>query len=330
MAECGRASAAEPGRLFGALAGSRGESGGCVAADRDAAEKSLAAEGAAREQLSAGAATDCATSCDVAASDKIGTCVFAAYGSARPGTASSIAVAFRAVEQAVAPLACEIAYTSAPVVRALERRGELAPALEDVLGRVCAAGAGRIAVQPAYLMDGWAMSDLAERVRTACGERALLGRPLLSCLLDARMLAAALSERYPQQDATAQLFIAHGESWPQGTKPSERAGGFDALAAVHAELARRGRTDVLQLTMADAPAVVQRVRELGVRRVRIIPLMLTAGHHVECQLFGADPGSFASRLASAGFEVETCDEGLFDLPAVRGLLAEHARELCRA
>lgn len=282
-----------------------------------------------RENLSAVDGTRRADSCDATASGGFDSVVFAAYGSARPGAASSIAAAFCAVEQAVAPLTCELAYTSAPVLRALDRRGEFAPALDDALERVRTSGTGRIAVQPAYLMGGWAMSDLAERVRAACGERAVLGSPLLSCVPDAAALAAALVERHPQREGAAYVFVAHGESWPQGMRPPERAGGFDALAAIRAELEGRGRTDVLVLTMADALIAAQRVRDLGSRRVRIVPLMLTAGHHVGHQLFGADPQSFSSRLASAGFEVEACDEGLFDLPAVRELFAVHARELCR-
>lgn len=329
MVEHGRAPAGEPGRPLSAPAGSRRESGGGNAADGGAAGEESAATGRIRDSLSVDAATRRADSHDAIAADESDTCVFTAYGSARPGAAATICAAFRAVERAVAPLACEFAYTSAPVIRALERRGESAPVLEDVLERVCATGTGRIAVQPAYLMDGWAMSDLSERVRAACGERAVLGRPLLSCASDARVLADALCERYPSQDGTAYLLVAHGESWPQGTRPSERARAFDALTAARAEFEKRGRTDALLLTMADAPVAVLRACELGTRHVRIVPLMLTAGHHVERQLFGTDPGSFASRLASAGFEVETCDEGLFDLPAVRELFAAHARELCR-
>ncbi len=261
--------------------------------------------------------------------------VFAVYGTARTeAAAATIEPVVGAVAGAAAPVRCEFAYTSAPVVAALARRGVVAPALEDVLGSLREQGCAAIAVQPGFVGAGWALHDLVERANAFGISPERVGRPLLDCESDAAVLARALSERHPQRSGSALLLVAHGESWP---KDVERGGAsarcvrdFDTLAALGHAFEGLDRTDVVVATMKDAAEVVSTVERLGAGRAVVAPLMLAAGHHAAHELFGAQETSLSARLARTGIEVEPCDEGVGALAAVQKLYAAHALELCRA
>ncbi len=261
--------------------------------------------------------------------ERCGAVVFAAYGSARRGAfASAIAPVFDAVAAAVAPVRCELAFTSAPVIRALARRGEAVPALEEVLERVAGAVTGRVVIQPGYIADGWAMRDLTDRARACLGERAVMGAPLLSCEADVVALADALCVRHPARPHTALVLVAHGEAWPKDWPHPQGFGTFDALGALRDALATRGRADAVVTTMRDSESAVERLaRRSDIDRATVAPLMLAAGHHAARQLFGDDPASLASRLAAAGLAVDACDEGLGALSAVCDVYAAHAAAL---
>lgn len=261
--------------------------------------------------------------------------VFAVYGTARTeAAAATIEPVVRAVADAATPVRCEVAYTSAPVVAALARRGVVAPAFEDVLGSLHEQGCAAIAVQPGFVGAGWALHDLVERADAFGIPPERVGRPLLSCEGDAAVLARALSERHPQRSGSALLLVAHGESWPKGVErgdaSAKRARDFDALAALGRAFEELGRTDVVVSTMKDAAEAVSVVGRLGAGRAVVAPLMLAAGHHAAHELFGAQETSLSARLARAGIEAEPCDEGIGALAAVQELYAAHAVELCRA
>ena len=61
-------------------------------------------------------------------------------------------------------------------------------------------------------------------------------------------------------------------------------------------------------------------------RVVLRPLMIVAGDHANNDMAGDEDDSWKSVFRGAGYEVECVLEGLGQLPAVRSLLIEHARE----
>lgn len=262
--------------------------------------------------------------------------VFAAYGTARSGAAErSIAPVVRTVAEALPVVRCELAYTSVPVVRALSRRRVEAPLLEDVLDRLVHGGCGegrgksrgRIVVQPGYVASGWALYDLECRVRSVCGDRAVVGAPLVASDGDSAKLAGALSKAHPRRDGVAQAFVAHGEAWPKDAAHPVSLASFDALESLRHAFAALGRTDVIVTSMRDFRSAVDAAVCLDAHGVELVPLMLSAGNHAARQLFGADAESAASQFAAAGIAVEAFDEGIGACPDVQHLYASHALSL---
>ena len=68
------------------------------------------------------------------------------------------------------------------------------------------------------------------------------------------------------------------------------------------------------------------LKEKGIRRVLLVPLMLAVGAHASRDMAGDAPGSHRSQLLAEGFEVEVFQKGLGELPAVRELYVERANE----
>ena len=63
-----------------------------------------------------------------------------------------------------------------------------------------------------------------------------------------------------------------------------------------------------------------------VRKVWLQPLMVVAGDHARNDLAGDGEDSWASKLRAAGFKVETNLRGLGEVPGVRDIFVDHARQ----
>lgn len=299
-----------------------------------------------------------AASCGKAAAPSLDAVLFASYGTSREeARAASIApvaemlreglgcaaageaadaddtgVAAARSANAIARPAFAEAYTSAKARRVLARRGVRVPDVSEALHELARAGARRVLVQPGHLVHGTAFAQV-ERAVASCRflfSRIALGEPLLSSEDDLARIAQILDARHPRRPGEALVLVAHGvDEGPTVT------GSTYASLALH--LRELGRDDAFVGSMHGYPGVdtVRRLlaldrERLGITRVRLVPLMLTAAAHASRDIAGEAPGSWRTALAAEGYDVSCELEGLGALPAVRELYLEHARAALRA
>ena len=221
------------------------------------------------------------------------------------------------------------AYTSS-IMRAKvkESAGVEILSAEEALGALLQAGYTRVAIASLHLFPGAEYVGLVE-LFNACKKkfkRLVLGAPLMYWMGqeeqrdDAADLTKALRESLPPQaEDEAVLVMAHGTQHPSNS--------FYAALQTRFEMAGWDRAFVY--TRAGWPRlehITPILREKGIRRVRLVPLMLAVGAHASRDMAGDAPGSHRSQLLAEGFEVEVFQKGLGELPAVRELYVERANE----
>lgn len=262
--------------------------------------------------------------------------LFASYGTSREeARAASIAPVARTLRGGLgcdgaapdAPIFME-AYTSAKARRVLARRGVQVPDVSEALHALARSGARRVLVQPGHLVFGAAFAQVTRAVEECrfLFASLVLAEPLLSSDADLAVVAGTLDACHPRRTGEALVLVAHGVE-----KGGACAGSVYASLGLH--LRELGRDDAFVGSMhgyPDASAVVRLLEldraRLGITRVRLVPLMLTAAAHASRDIAGARPGSWRTALEAAGFEVVPELEGLGSLPEVRELYLAHARE----
>ena len=221
------------------------------------------------------------------------------------------------------------AYTS-PVMRAGAKKamGLEIPSPEEALEALLRSGYTRVAVASLHLFPGTEYEALAEifNAYRSRFKRLVLGTPLLYWMGqeeqrdDASELAETLKQALPARPKDeAALFMAHGTPHPSNS--------FYTLLQTRMDAA--GWTNAFVYTMAGWPRlehILPQLKERGVHRVTLMPLMLAAGLHVVRDMAGDGPDSHRSRLLAEGFEVETIPKGLGETPEVRALYVNRVNE----
>ena len=214
------------------------------------------------------------------------------------------------------------AYTSPTIRRILAKRGTVIPSLEEALEIQAMAGTERVYLLPTHLLPGYeydAIVETAERFRPRF-DQLKLSRPLLGDTEMVRALAQVEMEQLPQMEGEAVLLVGHGTAHP----------GNLVYAALQGVFSLAGREDILVGTLEGWPELedlLPRLRRRSVERVRLVPLLLTAGTHVREDLVGTGPDSWKNRLERAGFSVELKLEGLGRLPQVQALYTHRLQQL---
>lgn len=213
------------------------------------------------------------------------------------------------------------AYTSSIIRRVLRGRGQDVPDVRQALVRMAAAGVDDVTVQPGHLMPGEEFDKLRSQVVdcAALFDRVCVGEPLLSGTAAAERVMRVMAGHYQTEQGRAVVLMGHG---------TDRFSNV-VYAAMNFHAMLLGRTDLYVGTVEAQPdldCVMGLLRERDYSRVTLAPLMLVAGDHSKNDMAGDGEDSWASRLRAAGYEV-TCNlEGLGQLPDIRAMYAEHARD----
>ena len=220
------------------------------------------------------------------------------------------------------------AYTSRVMCKHIRETGLEMPLLEDALETLLANGYTRVAIASLHLFPGteyMAMIETFNAYRSRF-KRLVLGTPLLYWMGqeeqrdDAADFVQALRREFPDPGKDeAILFMAHGTMHPSNC--------FYMLLQTRMEMAHWENAFVY--TLAGWPRmeqIVPKLKERGVRRVKLAPLMLAIGAHVTRDMAGDAPESHRSRFLAEGFEVEVLPKGLGELPAIREMYVERANE----
>ena len=213
------------------------------------------------------------------------------------------------------------AFTSSMVARALLRQeGVRVSDVVAALRALAAQGVRRVAVQPTHVIGGYEHDKLvtAARGEADAFEALSFGRPLLEGADDRRELAQELRADLGELAADeGVVFMGHGT-------------GHDAdavYAAMEQALHAAGLMRAFVGTVEGARGlddVLPRLRAGGVRRARLLPLMVVAGDHALNDMAGDAPESWRCRMEAAGIEVKCILAGLGESARVRAHYVRHA------
>lgn len=239
-----------------------------------------------------------------------------------------------AMEKNIAPVEADLrtafalpvfrALTSEMVRAALARRGQPTDNVPDALARARQQGMRTVVVQSTHLICGEEYDKLCGQVRDAGeGLDVRIGRPLLADETDRRAVARILLDAYPLETDEALLLMGHGTRHAADSVYGQMEEQFRALDRKNVWIGTvEGSAGLDRVRVA--------LRRSGVRRVRLAPFLLVAGEHARNDLAGDGPESWKSVLEADGFQVDCVLRGLGEIPAVRALIVEHARQAMEA
>ncbi len=172
-------------------------------------------------------------------------------------------------------------------------------------------------VQSVHLLGGHEFYRMIDEVQTQ-PIRTSIGLPLLSSWEDYRHLARALGLPGDLPPGEALVLVGHGTDHP----------AWAAYPALESILRQVYGPQIFVGVVEGSPSrdeVVRAVTAAGVRKVRLIPLMLVAGtHFIEDLCDGED--SWQAAFTGAGLEVTVTPRGIGLREAVVDIFIDHIRE----
>ena len=238
-----------------------------------------------------------------------------AFGTRGPASAT-YAYLDRQVRRAFGQHEIHWAYSSRMVRHLATRKGTGAvPGPDEVLAALVAAGHRWAVVQSTHLLCGHEFHRLLSWAAVA-PLRTAVGLPLLTDPEDfdqvAGMLAAIAAEAHP----AATVFVGHGTDHPT----------WMAYPLLQGLLRDQGADRAFVGVLEGRPGIediLDALSRTGIRRVRLVPLLLVAGSHFRQDLTGDHPDGWQRRLEAAGFMVEPVNLGLGLQPQVADLFCRH-------
>ncbi|MFZ7125753.1 MAG: sirohydrochlorin cobaltochelatase [Desulfobacterales bacterium] len=196
-----------------------------------------------------------------------------------------------------------------------ERYGQKLPSPEDRIEEMYRAGCLKVVVQSVHLICGEEFHAMAHAVRGGAVE-ASIGLPLLSGPDDLSCLLDGLSASVPREKDSALVLVGHGTRHPAGLI----YGLFDRQ--LNERFGNRARLRVLS-GHPPLTGLGEQLRQEGISKVVLLPLMLVAGVHARKDVAGEDTSSVKRLLENDGFQVEARVQGLLEMPAVLDRLCDH-------
>lgn len=209
------------------------------------------------------------------------------------------------------------AFTGAAVIRKLHQKGIAVDFPLEALDKLCREGFRHVTVLPTFLAPGGEY----RRLQQLLAEQKQFENPvLLPPLMEGREaishLAAVLRVQHVPAEGQALLFMGHGTDGE----------GNDCYRMLEEAFDRRGTYVALLKGNPDFDSALKRILAEGFTKVRLVPLMLSAGAHAAQHWAGKTEHSWAVRCKAAGLEVSCEMRGLGELETVRQLYADRLKQ----
>lgn len=196
-----------------------------------------------------------------------------------------------------------------------KRHGRKGKGPREILEELQARGFEWVVVQSVHLLAGHEFYRLVEEVQ-ACRIRTAMGLPLFWAPEDYGAFLEALAARLdPAEKEDAIILVGHGTDHPS----------WATYLALQYLLSRQFGHQIYIGLLEGHPSrqeVIAAVVRSGMRRVRLLPLMLVAGRHVQEDLAGPED-SWKTSLEEAGLTVTLDATGLLDHPGVVNIFQDH-------
>lgn len=216
------------------------------------------------------------------------------------------------------------AWTSPRIIeRVKSERGEHHDTLDEAFERMSADGVNDLVVSTMCLMQGGEMAKIERAAQTWAsvkGRSMCVSSPLLASSTDRKEMARVICDEFADvAPHDVLLLMGHGSSQAPNGVYSQIQDEFHSL----------GRTRFFVATVEGAPTfedVYPRVELAKPTCVHLAPLMIVAGDHAKRDLAGADERSWASMLATRGFNTNVVMRGLGEYSGIQELVCRHVRD----
>ena len=248
------------------------------------------------------------------------------YAAARK---KSIDTAFRDIAAAFPLVKTVLAFTSSAVRNRIKKAGggEF-PSVEDAIEQLKNDGCTRIALQPLGILpdneyegEYDAFSLLKNQFK-----RMALGLPLFywtgqnGTHDDLREVLQSIQETLPvPAEDEAVIICGHGSNhWSN-----------DYFYILQDTVALLGYENYYVIALKGNPTlddVITKLWRKKINKVVLVPLMMTAGYHVTCDMNGDQPESLRRRLENSNINVRVMAQGIAELPGIRKLFIERTAQ----
>jgi sirohydrochlorin cobaltochelatase len=229
-----------------------------------------------------------------------------------------------AVVRAYPDYAVRRAFTSQIVIdHIFQRDGEKIDNVTEAMNRLVNDKVKDVIIQPTHLMNGIEEKEMLSEIKPFESKfRSITyGKPVLSADADYTALVTIVREgtkAYDNPD-TALVFMGHG------TEDAANA-DYARLAALFQE---QGLSNYFIGTVEATPSlddVIVQLREAGLEKVVLFPLMIVAGDHANNDMAGDEDDSWKSILTAEGFSVEAVIRGLGEYPGLQAHIVQHVAD----
>lgn len=214
------------------------------------------------------------------------------------------------------------AFTSGIIMKKLLKRdGMHIPNVQEGLDLLKEEGMEEVVVVPTHIINGYEFEKIlwACQTNSASFDKILISRPLLSATEDFRQVMEILDEAYDFRDGKGAVFMGHGSEHHANT----------AYPALNFMLMENGMDNAYVATVEGYPSfemALEMLERRKLKEVKLIPLMLVAGDHIEEDMMGEDEESWKSMLESKGYQAEGIMAGLGELSGVRSIYLKHVQQ----
>lgn len=211
------------------------------------------------------------------------------------------------------------AFTSLRIIKGLKEKGTQIDDVEEALEKMRGDGIKKVIVQPTFMIRGLEYEKMCKSIEKYKQDfKALyIGAPLLTSVEDYfEVIEIIANEVNKIQEDEVILCMGHGVEHFMSV----------SYAALDYMFKDRGYENFYVATIDAFPRledVMKHFDKKGYKRVRILPFMLVAGHHVQKSVMEQVQGSWKVELESAGYKVECVFKGLGEYQKIRNLYRKH-------
>ena len=215
------------------------------------------------------------------------------------------------------------AFTSQMIINKIRKRDHIEidnPV--EALEKLYQDGYEEIVVQPTHIINGSEYEGLYHDLLSFKGKFSsiFLGKPLLTSIEDYKEVAHAMTTVFPKDlDDKLILLMGHGSEHHANA-------AYPSMDYVFKE---QGYSNVHLATVEGYPDLdifLKQVEFSSIKNIVLMSFMIVAGDHIQNDLIGEEDDSWKSILSSKGYHVDSHIMGMGEIPEIRNIFIEHAKE----
>ena len=237
--------------------------------------------------------------------------LFAAHGSKNRAASSALGNILKLTKETYPSIPIFSAFTSGHVLKKLREQGQELPTVKQNLETLAENGFTHVVVQSLHVIPGTEYTNTSRLLdRVDKGEikfeKAILGEPLLTNDQEIEeisdLILNLLEERDPQKEAL--ILVAHGSKYSDsGNSLYDKFKEVLEAKDSNAYLGKLNSEDGIE-------KISDRIKESGLKKAYLLPLLFGAGNHVKKDMAGEHEGSWKNIVASRGIEAIPVAKGI--------------------